>query len=157
VNALVVAHNSVYAGGAFTAIGGAFRNRAAGLRVSDGQSHDWNPDADAPVRALYRTADALYMGGEFNTLGGRRHRYFAAFDAKPVFTPGAQERLADGTFRVQVTTGDGVRLTIQATEDFASWSEVTTRTDLIGAPITFDDPGAVGRPQRFYRALLETQ
>jgi len=156
VNTLVVANNSVYAGGAFTAIGGAFRNRAGGLRVSDGQAHDWNPDANAPVRALYRTADALYMGGEFTTLGGQRHNYFAVFDARPVFTPGTLQRLADGTIRAQVTTGDGVRLIVQVTEDFASWSEVTIRTDLNGAPIIFDDLGAVGRPRRFYRALLET-
>jgi hypothetical protein len=157
VNALVVANNSVYAGGAFTAIGGAFRNRAAGIRVGDGQSHDWNPNPNAPVRALFRTADALYMGGEFTTLGGQRHNYFAVFDAKPVFTPGTQQRLADGTFRSQITTGDGVRLIIQSTEDFVAWSEVTTRTDLNGSLITFEDPGAIGRSQRFYRALLQTQ
>jgi len=157
VNALVAANNSVYAGGTFTSIGGAFRNRAAGLRVSDGQSHDWNPDANAPVRVLFRTADAIYMGGEFTTLGGQRNNYFAVFSAEPVFTPGTQQRLADGTFRSQITSGDGVRLLIQSTEDFTAWSEVTTRTDLNGTPILFDDAGAIGRPHRFYRAILETQ
>jgi hypothetical protein len=157
VNALAVANNSVYAGGAFASIGGVFRNRAAGLRASDGQAHDWNPNANAPVRALFRTADAIYLGGEFTTLGGQRHNYFAVFNAQPVFTPGTQERLADGTFRSQVTSGDGVRLLIQFTEDLSAWSEVTTRTDLNGAPITIEDPGAIGRPRRLYRALLETQ
>jgi hypothetical protein len=157
VNALVVANRSVYAGGAFTAIGGAFRNRAGGLRVSDGQAHDWNPNANAPVRALYRTADALFVGGEFTTLGGQRHNYFAVFNARPLFTPGTQERLADGTFRSQITSGDGVRLIIQSTEDFTTWSEVTTRTDLNGVPMVIEDPGAIGRPRRLYRALLETQ
>jgi hypothetical protein len=157
VNALALANNSIYVGGDYTVVGGSFRNHGAGLRVANGQSHDWNPNFNGIVRALIRTADAIYVGGDFTTIGGQRHTRFAVFSAEPVFTPGTQQLLGDGTFRSQVTSGDGVRLVIRATEDFVTWSNVATNVDLNGSPFSFDDPGAPGHPQWFYQALLETE
>jgi hypothetical protein len=157
VNALALANNSIYVGGEYAAIGGEFRNRAAGVRIANGQSHDWNPDFSGAVRALYRTPDAIYVGGDFATIGGRRHTRFAVFSAAPVFTSGTQQRLPDGTFHSQMTSGDGVRLIVRATEDLITWSTVYTNLNLNGSSFIFDDPGAVGPPQRFYQALLETQ
>lgn len=155
VSALVVANQSVYAGGVYTGIGGAFRNRAAGLRIANGQAHDWDPNANAPVRALFRTADAIYMGGEFTTLGGIRNPYFAVFDARPRFLPDTAQVLPNGNFRVQVASGDGERLIIRGTEDFTSGSDVLIHTDLNGAPFVFEDDEV--RPRRFYEMILETE
>jgi hypothetical protein len=152
VRALAVANNSLYVGGQFTQIAGEFRNRLAGiLRAIPARAHDWNPDANNVVRALFRTAHAIYVGGDFTTLGGRRHAYFAAFSAAPMFVPQTIQRLPDGSFTAQVTSGDGSRLILQATTNFDTWTEVSTHTNLNGSPFSVTN-AAAGQQRQYYRA-----
>jgi hypothetical protein len=147
----------VYAGGQFTQAGGEFRNRVAGIRRENAQAHDWNPDANNTVRAIFRTGDAIYVGGDFTTLGGRQHAYFAAFSALPVFVPGTQEWTPGGPFSSQIISGDGARLIVEVTTSFDSWTAVSTNENLNGSPISFTDDSATGQQGRYYRAVLETE
>jgi hypothetical protein len=70
----------VYAGGAFTSIGGLTRNRLAALEPSAGLATSWNPNASDTVFALVTSGDALYVGGAFAIIGGLNLRNLAAID-----------------------------------------------------------------------------
>jgi hypothetical protein len=88
VNALAVSGQDVYAGGEFTAIGGEPRNRIAALDATTGQATSWNPDASkrywdgqTTVRALAVSGQRVYVGGLFDSIGGRARSSIAALDA----------------------------------------------------------------------------
>jgi hypothetical protein len=77
VRTLAIANDAaaVYAGGDFTSIGGAFRNRIAALTLSAPVSaFPWNPGADNSVHtivpALLSSGDKIYAGGAFTNIGG---------------------------------------------------------------------------------------
>jgi len=59
----------VYAGGAFTSIGGRPRNCIAALDATTGAVTDWNPDADGVVWSLAASASTIYAGGGFARMG----------------------------------------------------------------------------------------
>jgi uncharacterized repeat protein (TIGR01451 family) len=70
------ASTSLYAGGAFTAIGGQSRGRIAMLATSGTGAADatWDPSADGDVRVIaLDSAGAVYAGGDFQTIGGGAH------------------------------------------------------------------------------------
>ena len=77
--------STVYAGGLFTAIGGASRSRIAALDAvaNTNNATAWNPNADNWVYALAVSADGstVYAGGTFTTIGGATRKYIAALDA----------------------------------------------------------------------------
>lgn len=80
VLAVQPAGGAVYIGGAFTNLvppagdngPGATRNHLAAFDVASRSLLPWNPDANGLVRALALSADGtkLYVGGDFNKIGG---------------------------------------------------------------------------------------
>ncbi len=75
----------VYVGGDFTGIGGAVdRNRIASFEIgSDGITHtltNWNPNANARVKAITVSGSYVYVGGEFTSIAGSGRRMLAAFN-----------------------------------------------------------------------------
>ena len=89
VTTLAVACNTVYVGGYFTNIGGISRSRVAAVDADSGQATTWNPNIDllnsaslpSYVLALQISADTVYLGGQFSTVGGERRVDLAAVDA----------------------------------------------------------------------------
>jgi hypothetical protein len=94
VLALAVAGRRVYLGGEFTTMvpPGAgvdatditTRQHLAALDVDTHALLPWNPDADGPVRAMLLSADGtkLYVGGEFDHIGGTPASRLARLDLK---------------------------------------------------------------------------
>jgi hypothetical protein len=73
----------IYLGGDFTWVNGAPRRYVAALRRDTLElDRNWVADADAPVRAVAVPADgaAVYVGGEFENIGGAARRRLAALD-----------------------------------------------------------------------------
>ncbi len=112
VNALAVSGSTVYAGGDFTTIGGATRNRIAALDASTGSGTAWDPNADGAVYALaVSRLDRLRRRGLHHPAGsrGRPHdRYrIAAIDAS-TGTPTSWNPSADGTVRTLCVSGTSI-------------------------------------------------
>jgi hypothetical protein len=81
VNALAVSGSTIYAGGAFTNIGGQFRSNIAALDATTGLATEWNPEAYNGVLALAVSGSIVYAGGSFQTVGGQTRINIAALDA----------------------------------------------------------------------------
>ena len=71
---------AIYAGGAFTSIGGLARNRVASLDPS-GAATAWNPNADGWVTCLAVGAGTVFVGGYFTSTGRQPRSGLAALDA----------------------------------------------------------------------------
>jgi hypothetical protein len=69
----------VYAGGRFTRAGRADRLNLAAFDRVGGDATDWNPGADAPVRALAAGSESLLVGGEFRGAGGLMQQGIGSF------------------------------------------------------------------------------
>jgi hypothetical protein len=88
VLAMVERGGVVYLGGEFTGFvprsGGPVTPRSflAAIDAATGKLLPWNPTADGSVRALAVSADGrrLYVGGDFNAIGGGAARNLAALD-----------------------------------------------------------------------------
>jgi hypothetical protein len=83
IYALAVSGNTVYAGGAFTAIGGQLRAALAGLDATTGLATDWDPNPNSTVLAIGVGGLDVYAGGYFNRMGGTLQSYIAAFTCAP--------------------------------------------------------------------------
>ena len=87
VHALAVAGSIVYAGGAFTSIGGLARNRIAALNagVNTNNATSWNPNVTGTsgvhVKALAFAGSTVYAGGFFTGIGGQLRQKIGAIDA----------------------------------------------------------------------------
>jgi hypothetical protein len=84
VYALVVSGSTVYVGGQFTSIGGVDRNGIAALDAT-GAAMPWNPDAiwgdwHGSINALALSGSTLYVGGDFDHIGGQPRSNIAALD-----------------------------------------------------------------------------
>jgi hypothetical protein len=106
VDAVSISGSTVYAGGFFTNIGGAARNRIAALDVATGTATAWDPNADRAVLSLGITGSAVYLGGQFSTVAGQSR------DGLVAVTPGlggpmvnlAPSSLAFGNQNVSTTS-----------------------------------------------------
>ncbi len=76
MSSLVPTGSQLYVGGAFTAIGGQWRNHLALLRPSTNQVSSWAPEPDGNVNALALNGSTLYAGGAFTSLGGLPQAHF---------------------------------------------------------------------------------
>ena len=118
---------TVYAGGNFMRIAGQARNRIAALDAASGIATSWDPNANIEVLAIDVSDSAVYIGGQFTTIGGLPQPYFAQFDRFPPATPTAtpsptqipsdfsstpreQTWMTDGVVRAIVHTADTVYL-----------------------------------------------
>ena len=63
VYSLVVGGGVVYAGGAFSFVGGQTRNRIAALNPTTGAATLWNPNGNSTVFAMILDGSTLYAGG----------------------------------------------------------------------------------------------
>ena len=86
VQALATSGTSVFAGGAFTSLGGQPRRNAAALSAADGSLTPWDPEPNNTVRALAVSGSTVYLGGQFGgagSIGGSAVRNgLAAVDAQ---------------------------------------------------------------------------
>ena len=76
--ALDAASNLVYAGGQFTSIGAATRNRVAAMDLTTGAPTAWDPNANNQVLSIVRSGTTLYAGGQFSAIGGQTRSRLAA-------------------------------------------------------------------------------
>ena len=142
VLAMVEVGDTVYLGGEFTGFvppaGQPVSPRSflAAINVGTGKLRSWNPAPDGPVRALTVSADGrrLYVGGDFNNIGGGAARNLAALtlatgELDPEFNP---PRLSSG---VRAVTLSGNRLYVGG-----NFTSVNVPAGQIGA-------GDHGRPQ----------
>jgi len=67
-----------FIGGLFSAVASQPAGRLARIDAN-GQRHPWNPALNGTVRALERSGDTLYVGGEFTMAGSVQRQRFAAF------------------------------------------------------------------------------
>lgn len=75
--------NTIYAGGQFDEINGIPRRSLAAIDATSGAILDWDPRAHGPyarATALQPHGNTLYVGGDFDSLGGAGRRYVAAVD-----------------------------------------------------------------------------
>jgi hypothetical protein len=150
VLALASAGNSLLIGGQFASAGGEFRNRLAGIRRDDGQADSWNPDLNAPVRALAAGTEAYYVGGEFTSVGQRAAAYLAVFSREAFFLTDSLRGSPGGPFTFRAQAAEGQRLLIQGSTDLIQWTNLGTQV-APREPFVWADPQASTLPQRFYR------
>jgi predicted small secreted protein len=86
VNAIAVSGPTVYVGGVFTSVGGQSRNSIAALDATTGLASNWNPipiePPDVPViQSLVPSGSTVYVGGDFESIGGQPREDLAALDA----------------------------------------------------------------------------
>lgn len=87
VYATAVVGDTVYVGGRFTEIVSSTgdtkpRGRLAAFSISTGKPLDWNPKADGVVWALEATSSAVWAGGEFTSVDGRKADHIVRLAAK---------------------------------------------------------------------------
>ena len=85
VSAISVSGSTVYVGGEFTSIGGAFRNNIAAVDAVTGIATNWNPNATGYeygiVSALVVSGSTVYAGGFFTNIGGQSRNAIATLDS----------------------------------------------------------------------------
>ena len=86
VETLAISGTTVYAGGAFTEVGGSTREHIAAVcatakcegEVAAGKATAWNPKANGVVEALAISGTTVYAGGAFTEVGGSSRERLAA-------------------------------------------------------------------------------
>ena len=87
VETLAISGTTVYAGGAFTEVGGSSRERLAAIcatakcegEVAAGKATAWNPNPNGSVAALTISGSTLYAGGGFTSMETGDRSGFASF------------------------------------------------------------------------------
>ena len=100
----------VFAGGAFTAVGGRTRNRLAKLDSVTGAVSSWRPSASSTVRALTLKGSRLYAGGTFSTINGASVSRLAAVDVSTGAVKTDFKPRPDAGVRSLAVAPDGTRL-----------------------------------------------
>jgi WD40 repeat protein len=111
VNALVLSPDGarLYAGGAFTSVGGVAHPRLVALEAATGApDHNWDPNANNVVRTLALSTDGtrLYAGGTFTAVRGVARNYLAAVDSTRGFVD-AWNPDANGAVNALSPSSDG--------------------------------------------------
>lgn len=108
VDALQAIGNTIYAGGAFTSVGGQSRTRLAALAGSDGTVLPFTASIDRPVRALASAGSTVYAGGTFTKVDGAKRARLAAFDAGTGSLLTTWSPTAQGAVLTLATSADGL-------------------------------------------------
>ena len=90
VYTMLLDDTTLYVGGEFAQIGGGARNRLGALNttVDTDNATSWNPNVafsdgeESVVKSLALSAETLYVGGEFDTIGGSERNNIAAIDTE---------------------------------------------------------------------------
>jgi hypothetical protein len=85
VRTIVPSGGTVYVGGQFSSIGGQSRLRIAALDAATGLATPWNPSvtnccANSTVRGIALGGQTVYLGGEFERIGGQARVNLGAVD-----------------------------------------------------------------------------
>jgi hypothetical protein len=86
IRVVAASGDTIYVGGHFTHATGldgrtVTRNRVAAVDATSGALLPWNPNANHPVYALAVAGGAVYLGGDFSSVGGAARGRLAAVDA----------------------------------------------------------------------------
>jgi len=102
----------LYAGGAFTNVDGATRNRTAAFDIATGKlDTTWKPPAaNSTVTALAATGTRVYIGGQFTTVGGQTRSRLAALSPTNGALDSAWVPTANALVRTLTFSADGTRL-----------------------------------------------
>jgi hypothetical protein len=175
VDTIVVTSSDVYVGGDFSTIGGQPRIDLAKLNpitgLVDGGRQSFDPDPlngvnPSRVRTLQVSGDAVYVGGDFTTIGGQSRNKIAKISG----TTGD----ADVQFNANVSGGSNVgpyildivlaRSTLFVAGDFsniggAARNNVATLNPPTGAEVTGFNPNVTGgqRPQVLKIAVTDEE
>ena len=101
VDAIAVSRSTVYVGGDFDRVGGKARAGLAALDASTGEATDWNPSPENPeqgyfsVYAIAASDSTVYVGGDFDRVGGKARVGLAALDASTGTATDWNPNLAD--------------------------------------------------------------
>ncbi len=99
-----------FVGGAFSQVDGQARGHLVHL-LGDGRVDGaWSADADAPVRALAVSGTRLYVGGDFQSIGGVARTRLAAVDVATGVVQSGWSADADGTVRALSVSSSGSTL-----------------------------------------------
>jgi hypothetical protein len=110
VNALSVIDNTIYAGGAFTSIGGQSRGHLAAVDATSGAVlSSFHPSTDKLVKALTTNGVTLYAGGLFTKVDGVSRAKLAAFSPTTGSLTGWNPRAAGSVFAL-TASADGQRI-----------------------------------------------
>lgn len=127
VRAVVVGDGVAYVGGDFTSAtgrNGTFsRNRVAAFDLNTGDVLPFRADANGIVRALALSGSALYVGGDFTTIGGQSRSRLAEVSATTGTVTTAFRANTNGAVRALAAVGD--RLYVGG--NFGTISGVTQR------------------------------
>lgn len=89
-----------YLGGNFVAVDGKPHRNLAHLG-REGPDEAWQPDANGEVTALARDGDVLYVGGEFDTLGGVARAHLAAVDIRTGLPTAWDPQVDNGVWAIE--------------------------------------------------------
>src|SRR5262249_6683321 len=85
VNALCLSDGQLYVGGNFDHAGGMLRHYLAAFTTATGRCSRWNPVSAGEyvlVWALVASGGNVYIGGDFQTIGGEARSYLAIVDGE---------------------------------------------------------------------------
>jgi len=129
VTAVAATPTVIYLGGAFTSIGGDFRQNVACLSAIDATAYAWNPSPDLGPTVIALTDDYALLGGAFRSLGqsptNQIFGFFAAFERAPQLQI---NNSTPGSVQIDLTTGDRADAVLQGATHLANpdWTDLQT-------------------------------
>jgi len=80
VTSMVASGQYLYAGGAFSNMGGNPRPRLSAVKITDGTSATWAPAPNDTVKSLAVAGDTLFVGGNYTSIASSARNRISAFN-----------------------------------------------------------------------------